>query len=843
MKNLKLDLVIVFFWFSLFANAQINDTLKIQRNENGKIMFVRFNANVNSNRYMQNDTLIFKTLFNTSSNDGFLKLSEYTDEVGITHKKYQQYYCGLKVENSVILVQGKNNIIDVINGDFQHIDAPLNNRLISEQHALEMALSYVKAKKYKWESDEMETFVKINTNNPKATYFPKGELVISKDFLKGTKSYRLTWKFLISSLDPNNEQLIYVDANNGNIINDVPLIIDLNISGVAQTRYNSTQPIINDSYVGGYRLQENRNGVNIQTQNLSSTFAYSNALDFSNSNTNWTSGSWSSFNTDQVALDAHWAAEKVLDFWKLPIFNRNSIDGNGIRVLSYVHAGSNWGNAQWVGGLNSNFMQYGDGNSSFSPLTALDICAHEFGHGITQFTSNLAYGTQESGALNEGFSDIWGACIEYWAAPNKQTWLLGEDVVLSFGYNCIRNMQNPKSLYAAEGQHPDTYHGNFWDNNGEPHCNSTVLSHWFYLLSLGGTGTNDIGNTYYVNAIGIEIAQKIAYRTLTTLYPTSDYASIRNISIQAAIDLYGDDSNQVASVTNAWYAVGIGDKYQYIISGPSQICMQGTGTYTINNCPAGATITWSSSPTGYLQLVSGQGTASAVFSRILDKYNNIVNANISINGASFASNKSGIHTGTPLSPFSIHLADNESQVYRVFVNYDYYFYGTENAIEDDEYLWTITSPSPYPQTTMISGRQAYYTPTKAGSHLVTLQYNGVCGWSDIYSQYVYVESLKRTMLTITPNPATDVVTVSVTESSIIENATTSFNSITQNLPEADYKGSYEIQLWNENLGLVKTLKSNQSKLQIPLKGLPKGMYFVHLIINEQTIQKEIMWVK
>jgi Zn-dependent metalloprotease len=31
---------------------------------------------------------------------------------------------------------------------------------------------------------------------------------------------------------------------------------------------------------------------------------------------------------------------------------------------------------------------------------------------------------KESGAMNEAFSDIWGACIEYYT-PGKSTWLIG----------------------------------------------------------------------------------------------------------------------------------------------------------------------------------------------------------------------------------------------------------------------------------------------------------------------------------------------------------------------------------------------------------------------------------
>jgi hypothetical protein len=86
-------------------------------------------------------------------------------------------------------------------------------------------------------------------------------------------------------MEPNNEQLIYVDASNGDIINNVPLIYDVNTACTAQTLYSGIQAVTCDSYTGGIRLRENRNGVDIQTLNLNSAYNYANAVDFSNSNT------------------------------------------------------------------------------------------------------------------------------------------------------------------------------------------------------------------------------------------------------------------------------------------------------------------------------------------------------------------------------------------------------------------------------------------------------------------------------------------------------------------------------------------------------------------------------
>jgi Zn-dependent metalloprotease len=55
-------------------------------------------------------------------------------------------------------------------------------------------------------------------------------------------------------------------------------------------------------------------------------------------------------------------------------------------------------------------MTYGDGNN-FDVLTSLDVCGHEIGHAVCSNT-DLAYQNQ-SGAMNEGYSDVWGACVEH----------------------------------------------------------------------------------------------------------------------------------------------------------------------------------------------------------------------------------------------------------------------------------------------------------------------------------------------------------------------------------------------------------------------------------------------
>ena len=550
-------------WICYPIYAQQGDTLLVQRGRNGKIEFARFYSDENSDRKMQNDTVFLKSILQTKKEDEFRLKSVITDELGITHKRFQQYYQGVIVDNTEYLLHGKDGNIEYINGDFPDISLQSIDPIINEEQALSKALEYVNAERYKWEDPAMEEFVKQHRENPNATYYPKGELVIAKDYLKRSDSYKLSWKFIISSLQPENEQIIIVDAINGEIIQDVPLIINTNVSATAQTLYSGVKNIVCDSYSSGYRLYESKNTISgqsviINTKNCLTGTNYASAIEFSNTNTNWTSGNWATFSQNQVALDAHWGAEKVLDYWS-SVHNRNSLNNSGLNITSYVHYSTGWVNAQWDG--SGYAMRYGDGSGAITPLTALDIIAHEMGHGITQFTADLYYGYTESGALSEGFSDIWGACVKNFADPNKPLWLCGGEIFQNTSYNCIRDMQNPKSSLAYETPHPNTYYGQYWDTWGEPHFNSTVLSHWFYLICQGGSGTNDLMNAYNVTGIGINKAEKITYKTLLDLYPTADYNAARNASIQAAINLYGVCSLEVKSVTNAWYAVGVGTQF------------------------------------------------------------------------------------------------------------------------------------------------------------------------------------------------------------------------------------------------------------------------------------------
>ncbi|MCQ9636055.1 M4 family metallopeptidase [Chryseobacterium sp. WG23] len=489
------------------------------------------------------------------------KLGLEKDALGFETHRFQQTIDGIPVEYGMMAVQTKGGKIVGESGKWiLKVPAGIAKKAnVSEAVALQNALSFVGAESYKWQNKEEEEFLKKESNDPNATFAPKGELVYySNPSDEKLSDVKLAYKFDIYAEKPESRQYVFVDAKNGEILGTNAIIHEINTPGTGTTVYSGNRNIIADSYNGSYRLRETgRNGgTAVETYNLNKGIDFSAAVDFTD-----TDNAWNNVNTnkDQYATDAHWGAEMTLDYY-FTKYGRKSIDNNNFAIKSYVHYKLNLFNAYWDGSR----MLYGDGDSRNGnmPLTAIDVCGHEITHGMTEKTANLVY-QRESGALNEGFSDVFGNTIELWARPAQASWKVGED----FNYP-IRDMANPNAY-----NQPDTYMGTYWKDASVSGCrkpsnlndqcgvhtNSGVLNFWYYLLVNGGTGTNDKGFAYNVSAIGLDKAGAVAYRTLTTyLTSTSTYANARTYSLQAAADLYGAGSNEVTQVTNAWNAVGVG---------------------------------------------------------------------------------------------------------------------------------------------------------------------------------------------------------------------------------------------------------------------------------------------
>ena len=278
-----------------------------------------------------------------------------------------------------------------------------------------------------------------------------------------------------------------------------------------------------------------------------------------------------------AGVDAHYYAGVVDDFYA-DTFGRNSIDDNGMRIVSVVHFGQAYCNAFWNGA----YMTYGDGNGTTckSLSGGLDVDGHELTHGVTEYTSGLIY-ENASGALNESFSDIMANTIEFYAENNgldpavDPDWLIGEDVINTPGDPTpgFRNMADPKQ--DGDPSHLSQAYTGEADNGGV-HTNSGVPNHAYYLTVEGGRNASCLANQYHgvlltgeaakdctivVDGLGVDKAAQVYYAGFTSLPEYANYCDARNATVAVAKATSKADGETMGKtykqVRAAWDAVGV----------------------------------------------------------------------------------------------------------------------------------------------------------------------------------------------------------------------------------------------------------------------------------------------
>jgi bacillolysin len=238
-----------------------------------------------------------------------------------------------------------------------------------------------------------------------------------------------------------------------------------------------------------------------------------------------------------AAVDAHYYAKCVYDYYK-DTFGRDSIDGNGMDIKSTVHFKRNYVNAFW----NGYQMVYGDGDGvdAVAICGALDVVAHEMTHGVTSHEANLTYQNQ-SGALNESFSDVFGTIVEFKYQPEKGDYLCGEDVwTPNISGDALRSLADPTAY--GQPDHMNNYLNTSQDNGGV-HTNSGIPNKAAYLV---------------MNDIGVDKTGEIYYRALTVyLTSSSNFSDARAALLQSAEDLYGRNGEEYNSISSAFNNVGV----------------------------------------------------------------------------------------------------------------------------------------------------------------------------------------------------------------------------------------------------------------------------------------------
>lgn len=587
-------------------------------------------------------------LFNLSPGTEFRIMRTITDAAGNLHYKYAQFYNGVRFEGIETAVHERSGRVHLINGNGVSNVFVATQPSITAEQAIAKALEAFPAEVYTWEDIRAQERYQHKFGEH-ASLYPKPELLIVKrDPAAGQQpdNWTLAWRMHVGATKPYMSSYVYIDAITGAVLREKPADVMCNPTNVTTT-FNGVQSVNTDfrneecgaSYTdvdSYFTIDDCTAGTEIRSYYSAGYYAANYGDDYLLCDGD---NAWTSTGSTKMVLTTMWAVRKSVNYY-LNVHSHEGFDGSG-GTMDVFSNKTYFDDDDDPHCSNANYNSFDDNLyfgagpdcsvGTMDDYNTLDIAGHEMTHGVINYAhfDALDY-SDESGALNESFADIFGEMVEFYTEGGSLSWEMAED------RGAIRSFEDPNSY-----GDPDTYFGTNWaplggDDNGGVHTNSSVQNHMFYLLSEGGSGTNDNGLDYSVEGIGYDHARDIAWSAMMNYLNSDDgYVTARNAWIQAAIDLFGSCSQQVISVGQAWQAVGVTAATAYDLA---SVC----GTYTLtgyadatygienatiffndflSNCTttiySPASVTFESA--GYIQLNPGfEAKFGSTFSAIID---------------------------------------------------------------------------------------------------------------------------------------------------------------------------------------------------------------------------------
>lgn len=597
------------------SNRSFSGITIIERNNNGVIKSVKY-ASTDKNIPLNAKEFFDKTL-NKRHTDEFIIDQSKKSINGMAFERYQQYYHGVKVAEGHYNFRYQNDKMKVAKGHYVDVTNINPVPSITENDAVKAYAS----------------FLGININSIVKKHV---SLIISegpeKPFNKVIDKAKLVFQVFLIADGVDETDLGFVDAHSGKVLYTKKSCMHSSYDGQFYTYYNRN---VNDVPKLGktdynsdslkYYLWDTTRGDGIYTHkkmNPSSEFT-----DLDNIWNRWELGNYN------IGLDVHWTMEKIHEW--MNYFGYDSYDGQGGKIECFITDNSN---ATYIFPINYFIFGNSIGTLNMNPYGTVDVIGHEFGHAILYNSTHLSNITGSVGAIHEGLADIWGIIFETHITPNADIWKIGEDITLD--KSCLRNFQYPGDS-SANTQMASTY-GVGLGTSSDKYILSGLLSHWFYLLSQGGSGNNENLDNYQLLPVGVDLAEQlIIYTTLTSAYleDCTTFQDIREGFYDAALDM---GYNYLAEqVQNAWYAVGLDVEPNHIY-GP--LFVRGSGSYYVD-CPPYSLINWSFTNTGYgpsPTIVPNSGNYSCTITTS-SYFTGILNATIYCDGktASYSINISG----------------------------------------------------------------------------------------------------------------------------------------------------------------------------------------------------------
>ena len=443
--------------------------------------------------------------------DFVFSTAKYGSE-GSTYYNFQQTYQGLNVYGAEVVVQVNNEQqLQAVLGKYSEALQLSVNPSVDATEALNTALNNVS-----------------NGDKAEQKIYKDPKLIVYMDYDNNAHlAYESVVKFKDPSGDVKIEQL-FIDAHSARVIQAIDRI---------HTERDIDVYSLNGNCLGyGANLPGN---LKRNSDTVSGTTSVDNAYDY---------------------------LDDAYQFYK-HMFNRYSYDSNDATITATVDA--KFSSQGGCSGLNAFFspddkqLVFGTGDSSTNNFSAAaDVVAHELTHAVTWKTSNLEY-QNESGALNESLSDIFGVTIQAWVRSGggqtgnpssinieDDTWQLGEELGNT---SFIRYMNDP----TRDGRSPDNYDDKVTGSadNGGVHSNSGIPNLAYALLATGGTHPQNETDVV-VPGIGMEKAIRIWYEAQTTSIQTrTDFDNIRAALANAAATLYDECSPEYKALQLSMDAV------------------------------------------------------------------------------------------------------------------------------------------------------------------------------------------------------------------------------------------------------------------------------------------------
>jgi Zn-dependent metalloprotease len=506
-----------------------------------------------------------------SPNDAFVQGNVISSQ-GLFYVPHERTYAGLPVVGGdfVLVVNGTGQVTYTSSALERTIDIPSIKPTLSQAAAETIATKRLRS----------------------VTRVEGTQLVVNA---LGTPA-RLAWESTVNGFGDNgiSRLTVDVDAMTGAVLREQEHVL----YGTGTSAWSGPNPVaLNTTQSGTTFSMKDPTITNLSCQDAANNTTFSGSDDL------WGNGNATVRETGCVdALFGAQVEARMLSTW----LGRNAMDGVGgawpIRVgLADVNAFYDGTQVQ-VGHNNANQW-----------IGAIDVIAHEMGHGIDDHTPG---GISGSGT-QEFVADTFGAATEGFAnepAPfDVPDFTVGEQINL-VGTGPIRNMANPSLI----SNNPNCFSSSI--PNTEVHAAAGPGNHWFYLLAQGSNPTNGFPtsptcNNSTVVGLGTQTAITIMYNAMLLKTTGFSYPKYRTATLQAAKNLFPGSCTQFNTVKAAWDAVSVpvqagdptcssGPDFALSASPTSRTVLQGASTtYAITETPSGGftgsvTLAASGLPTG-----------------------------------------------------------------------------------------------------------------------------------------------------------------------------------------------------------------------------------------------------